>query len=132
MAKATKSQINRSQRPRFIKAAREAECSEGEAAFDATLKNIGSYRPEVAMAKELKTSAELDKLLHERLKGFRLGSIPNPQWFKIVPADAAKEGANWKASHSSRTVPTGELSDVIEREMKKLQKLYDLNEKSAG
>ncbi len=84
------------------------------------------------MAKELKTSTELKALLDERVARYSVGRIPNPQWIKIVPADPAKEGANWKASHSSRTVLAGELSDVIEREMKKLQKLYDLNEKSAG
>ena len=40
MAKATKNQSKRSQRTRFIKAAREAECSENEAEFDRNLKRI--------------------------------------------------------------------------------------------
>ena len=44
MTKATKSQINRPQRTRFIKAAREAECSEGEAEFDRNLKRIAKLK----------------------------------------------------------------------------------------
>ena len=111
----------------FIDAARKAECSEDKAVFDATLKKIGSHKPGAPVMKELKTSAELHKLLHERIKGFRVGRIPNPRWIKIVPADPAKEGANWKASHSSRTVPSGDLSDAIERAMRELQKNYDLS-----
>ncbi len=45
MAKATKNQINRSQRTRFIKAAREAECSDDEAEFDQNLNRIARATP---------------------------------------------------------------------------------------
>ena len=45
MAKATKSQINRSQRTRFIKAAREAGCSEDEVVFDRNLKRVAKAKP---------------------------------------------------------------------------------------
>ncbi len=129
MAKATKSQINRSQRTRFIKAAREAECSEDEAVFDATLKNIGSYKPGAPMTKELKTSTELKALLDERVARYSVGREPNPQWIKIVRANPATEGANWKVSHHPNAGP---FFDAIERAMRELQNMYDLTEKSAA
>ena len=81
------------------------------------------------MTKELKTSTELDKLLHERVERSAVGLIPNPQWIKIVPADSDMEGANWRVAHSGTP---GEFADAIDREMRELQKLYDLKEKSAG
>ena len=87
---------------------------------------IGSHKPGAPMAKELKTSAELNKLLHERVARSSVGRIPNPQWIRIIPADPAKEGANWKVAHGSRTVPSGACSDAIERVMRELQKDYDL------
>ena len=113
-----------------LKAARAAECSEDEAVFDATLKQIGSHKPEAPMAKELKTSTELKALLDERVARYSVGREPNPQWIKIVRANPATEGANWKVSHSSRTVPTGDCSDAIDRAMRELQKDYDLTESS--
>ena len=48
MAKATKNQSKRSQRTRFIKAARKAECSEDEAEFDQNLKRIAKQKPKSA------------------------------------------------------------------------------------
>ncbi len=80
------------------------------------------------MAKEQKTAEELEALLDERIAPYRLGRDVNPRWAKIVPADPAKEGANWKVSHSSRTVPTGDLADAINRVTPELRKLYDLKE----
>ena len=128
MPKAKPEKKSISQRTRFIKAAREAECSEDEVEFDATLKKIGSHKPEAPMAKELKTSAELEALLIEGVVRYSVGREPNPRWIKIVPADPDKEGANWKVSHSSRTVPTGDIADAINRVTPELQKLYDLKE----
>lgn len=80
------------------------------------------------MAKEQKTAEELKALLEERVAPYQLGREANPRWVKIVPADPAKEGANWKVCHSSRTVPTGDLADAIDRVTPELQKLYDLKE----
>ncbi len=108
-------------------AAREAECSEDEAVVDATLKKIGSYKPEEAMAKEEKTAEELIELLHERIRGYRLASEPNPQWVKIIPLVDDKR-ANWKVAHSPKTEPPGDYWKAIERVMPELQKLYDLKE----
>ena len=122
MAKATKI---KTQRRRFIEAAREAECRDDEAVFDATLKQIGGHKPGALMAKELKTSAELKALLDDGVRRFSIGREPNPQWIKIVPADPFKEGANWKVAHSG---PTGAFADAIERVTPELQKLYDLKE----
>jgi uncharacterized protein HemY len=48
MAKATKSQINRSQCTRFIEAARAAGCREDEADFDRNLKRIAKQKPKSA------------------------------------------------------------------------------------
>ena len=48
MAKATKGQNNRSQRTRFIEAARVARCSEDEADFDRNLKRIAKQKPKSA------------------------------------------------------------------------------------
>ncbi len=76
------------------------------------------------MAKELKTSAELKALLDDGVRRFSIGRQPNPQWIKIVPADPAKEGANWKVAHSG---PTGAFADAIERVMRQLQNVYDLS-----
>ena len=92
--------------------------------FDATLKKIGSHKPGAPMAKELKTSSELQALLDDEVRRFSIGREPNPQWIKIVPADPAKEGANWKVAHSG---PTGAFADAIERVMRELQKIYDLS-----
>ncbi len=80
------------------------------------------------MTKEQKTAEELKALLDERIAPYRLGREVNPRWVKIVPADPDKEGANWKVSHSSRTFPTGDLADAINRVTPELQKLYDLKE----
>lgn len=80
------------------------------------------------MAKEQKTAEELKALLDERIALYQLGHEVNPRWVKIVPADPDKEGANWKVSHSSRTVPTGDLAAAINRATPELQKLYDLKE----
>ena len=80
------------------------------------------------MAKEQKTAEELKALLDERIAPYHLGREVNPRWVKIVPADPDKEGANWKVSHSSRTVPTGDLASAINRVTPELQKLYDLKE----
>ncbi len=49
-AKAAKSQIEK-----FKKAAREAECSEDEAKFDATLKKIGSHKPGAPILRSIKS-----------------------------------------------------------------------------
>ena len=117
---------SKKQKNKFIEAARDAECSEDEVVFDATLKRIGSHKPGVPMAKELKTLAELKALLDDGVGRFSIGREPNPQWIKIVSADPAEEGANWKVAHSSRTVPTGDFSDAIERAMRELQRDYDL------
>ncbi|MCI0565106.1 MAG: hypothetical protein MN733_42105 [Nitrososphaera sp.] len=76
------------------------------------------------MAKELKTFAELDILLHERVERSPVGRVPNPQWIKIIAADPEKEGANWRVAHSGAP---GDFADAIEREMRQLQKLYDLS-----
>ncbi len=78
------------------------------------------------MAKEQKTAEELIALLNERIAPYQLGSEVNPRWVKIVPADPDKEGANWEVSHSSRTVPGGDLADAINRVTPELQKLYDM------
>ena len=115
------------QSEKFKRKAREVGADEDEAAFDATLNKISSHKLGAPMAKELKTSAELHELLLERVMRFSVGRIPNPQWIKIVPADPIEEGANWKVVHSSRTVPTGEFSDAIERVMRELQRDYDLS-----
>jgi hypothetical protein len=80
------------------------------------------------MPKEQKTAEELKAILDERIARLQLGRDVNPRWVKIVPADPAKEGANWKVSHSSRTVPTADLADAINRVTPELQKLYDLKE----
>ena len=120
--KAPKKQI-----AKFKKAAREVGCSEDEAVFDATLKKIGSYKPGAPMAKEPKTSTELNKLLHEQVKRSSVGRIPNPQWIKIVPLVDDKR-ANWKVAHSPKTEPPGDYWKAIERVMPELQKLYDLKE----
>lgn len=80
------------------------------------------------MAKEQKTAEELKVLLYEWIAPYHLGRDVNPRWVKIVPADPDKEGANWKVSHSSRTVPTGDFGDAINRVTPELQKLYDLKE----
>lgn len=125
MAKATKNQVNRAQRTRFIEAARKAECSEDEAKFDATLRKIGSHKPGEAMAKELKTADELLELLYERIRGFQLGSEPNPQWVRIVPVSDDKR-ANWKVAHSPKMEPPGDYWKAIERVMPELQEKYDL------
>ena len=37
------------------------------------------------MAKEQKTKEELDKLLHEEVERYQLGSVPNIQQIDIVP-----------------------------------------------
>ena len=79
------------------------------------------------MAKELKTSAELEALLYERIKRYSLGREVNPRWVKIIDADPDTEGANWKVSHSSRIFPNGELAKAIERVMRELQTTYDLS-----
>ena len=76
------------------------------------------------MAKERKTSAELMALLIDGVVRIRKGPEPNPQWTKIVDADPAKEGANWKVSHSGST---GAFADAIDRVMRQLQNLYDLS-----
>ena len=81
-----------------------------------------------SMAKEEKTAEELKALLGERISPYQLGREVNLRWVKILPADPTKEGANWKVSHSSRTVPTGDLADAINRVTPELQKLYDLKE----
>lgn len=78
------------------------------------------------MTKEPKTSGELKTLLDEGIQRFILGRQPEPQWTKIIPADPAKDGANWKVSHSSRTVPSSDFSKAIKRVTAELQKLYDL------
>ena len=52
------------------------------------------------MAKEEKTPKELKALLDERIARYQLGREVNPRWVKIAPADPAKEGANWKVSHT--------------------------------
>ena len=80
------------------------------------------------MAKEQKTAEDLIALLNERIAPHRLADEVNPRWVKIVPADPDKEGANWKVSHGSRTVPDGVLADAISRVTPELQKLYDLKE----
>ncbi len=80
------------------------------------------------MTKEQKTAEELKALLDERIAPYRLAREVNPRWVKLVPADPDKEGANWKVSHSSRTVPIGDLADAINRVTPELQKLYDLKE----
>ncbi len=80
------------------------------------------------MAKEHKTAEELKALIDERIAPKQLGREVNPRRVKIVPADPEKEGANWKVSHSSGTVPTGDLADAINQVTPELQKLYDLKE----
>ena len=80
------------------------------------------------MAKEEKTAEELKAILGGRIAQFQLGEDVNPRWIKIVPADPAKEGANWKVSHSSRTVSRGKLEHAINKITPDLQKLYDLKE----
>ena len=76
------------------------------------------------MTKELKTSAELNKLLHARVERSPVGRIPNPQWMKIVDADPDKEGANWRVAYSG---PPGDFADAIKRTMRNLQTAYDLS-----
>ncbi len=78
------------------------------------------------MAKELKTSAALIALVHDRVERFAIGNEPNPQWLKIIPADPAPEtnGANWKLSYSG---PVGAFKNAIERVTPKLQTAYDLS-----
>ena len=125
MPKAKPERKSISQRTRFIKAAREAECSEDEAVVDATLKKIGSYKQGAPMAKEQKTAEELKTLLFKRIVSYHLGREPNPQWVKIIPM-ANDEGANWEVSHSPETDPPGDFWKAIERAMPELQKLYDL------
>ncbi len=77
------------------------------------------------MAKETKTADELVELLHERIRGFQLGSEPNPQWVRIVPV-SDNERANWKVAHGPKMEPPGDYWKAIERAMPELQKLYDL------
>ena len=113
------------QSERFIDAARKAGCSEDEAAVDATLRKIGSYKPGEAMAKETKTADELVGLLQERIRGFQLGSEPNPQWVRIVPVSDDKR-ANWKVAHGPKMEPPGDYWKAIERVMPELQEKYDL------
>ena len=125
MAKATKNQVNRAQRTRFIEAASAAECSKDEAVVDATLRKIGSYKPGEVMAKETKTADELLELLHKRTRGLQRGSEPNPQWVRIVPVSDDKR-ANWKVAHGPKMEPPGDYWKGIERAMPELQKLYDL------
>ena len=96
----------------------------GEAVFDATLKKIGTHKPGLPMAKELKTSAELKALLDYGVGRFSIGREPNPQWIKIVPADPDKEGANWRVAYSG---PPGDFADAIKRTMRNLQTAYDLS-----
>ena len=93
--------------------------------FDATLKKIGSHKPEEPMMKETKTADELLELLHERIRGFQLGSEPNPQWVRIVPVSDDKR-ANWKIAHSPKMDPPGDYWKAIERVMPELQEKYDL------
>lgn len=124
MMKARQTKSKR-QRNRFIDAAREAGCSEDEAVFDVTLKNIGSYKPGDPMAKEEKTAVQLIDLLHEQIRGEQLGSEPNPQWVRIVPLVDDKR-ANWKVAHGPKKEPPGDYWRAIERAMPELQKLYDL------
>ena len=78
------------------------------------------------MAKELKTLAELEALLDERIRRYSHGPEVNPRWRKIIDADPDAEGANWKVSHSSRKFPNGGLAKAIEQAVPELQKLYDL------
>ena len=73
------------------------------------------------MAKEPKTADELKALLDERLSS--LGPLTGVQWVKVVPADPAKEGANWRAAQSGEP---GTFSDAIDHVMRELQKMYDL------
>ncbi len=54
MAKATKNQVNRAQRTRFIEAARAAECSEHEAVFDRAIKHIVKAPPKRDKPKPVK------------------------------------------------------------------------------
>ena len=76
------------------------------------------------MTKESKTKDELMALLDERIR--RLGSKDGARWIRIVRADPAPatEGANWRVSHSGQA---GGFAVAIEREMRELQKLYDLS-----
>ena len=73
------------------------------------------------MSKELKTADELKELLDERLKS--VGPLTGAQWVKIVPADPAEEGANWRVAHSGQP---GSFSDAIDHVMQELQERYDL------
>ena len=75
------------------------------------------------MTKELKTSEELKALLDEGVRRFSLGSEPNAQWIRIVPADSTNEEANWKVAHSGTP---GDYANAIERVMRELQQVYDL------
>ena len=120
---ANKSQ--KSQRARFIEAARVAECSEDKVAVDATFRKIGSYKPGEAMVKETKTAVELLELLHKQTRGFQLGSEPNPQWVRIVPVSDDKR-VNWKVAHGPNMEPPGDYWKAIERVMPELQEKYDL------
>ena len=54
MPKAKPEKKSISQHTRFIKAAREAECSEDEAVFDANLKRIAKAKAEPAKKRPLK------------------------------------------------------------------------------
>ncbi len=89
------------------------------------LKKIGSHKPEEPMMKETKTADELLELLHERIRGFQLGSEPNPQFVRIVPVSDDKR-ANWKVAHSPKMEPPGDYWKAIERVMPELQEKYDL------
>ena len=73
------------------------------------------------MTKEPKTADELKELLDERLSS--VGPLTGAQWVKIVPADPAKEGANWRVAHSGEP---GSFSGAIDRVMRELQIRYDL------
>ncbi len=84
-------------------------------------------RYEATVAKEQKTTEELNALLRKEFERYQLGSEPNIQsWCEIIPVDVDDEGANWTVSHGPKENPPGDIWKAVERAKSTLQKIYDL------